>query len=94
MFRPLWSAISTIPARLVAWLRGVGRSLRWLATDRTARPMIGYLLSMGLGGASVLLYVINGGNRPETAETALLLAAMGVVMLTLLTLGGGRPREQ
>ena len=55
--------------------------------------MLGYFLSMGLGCGSVLVYLLNGGDSPGTAETALLLASMGVVMVTVLTLGGQSARE-
>ena len=56
--------------------------------------MLGYLLAMGLGIGSVGKYLLDGPGRPGTTEAAMLFAALGVIMLTLFSLGGARPRSE
>lgn len=87
-------ALRRLGARVLARLRRIGRGLRRLVRDRTARPVLGYLLAMALAVASVAVFLLGGAGRPRTPETALLLSSLGMVMLTALSLGGSRPRRE
>lgn len=69
------------------------RSIKYLLLDRSARPVLMYLLAMALAGGSIGHFLLSGGGTIGDSEMMALLGSIGVVLVMSMSLAGNAPRR-